>query len=44
MSASVRPGWMERPRPLTQAAKVLALAAVVLLVCVPFLVIVSTSL
>lgn len=44
MSASARPGWMEKPRPLTQAAKALALTAVVLLVCVPFLVIVSTSL
>ncbi|GAA2912394.1 hypothetical protein GCM10011428_28880 [Streptomyces violaceus] len=44
MSASARPGWMEKPRPLTQTAKALALAAVVLLVCVPFLVIVSTSL
>ncbi|WP_329343022.1 carbohydrate ABC transporter permease [Streptomyces sp. NBC_00663] len=44
MSATVRPGWMEKPKPLTQAAKVLALLTVVLLVCVPFLVIVSTSL
>ncbi|TQJ46795.1 carbohydrate ABC transporter permease [Streptomyces sp. NBC_00080] len=44
MSAHVRPGWMEKPRPVTQAAKAVALAAVVLLVCVPFLVIVSTSL
>ncbi|MFD8382984.1 carbohydrate ABC transporter permease [Streptomyces sp. NPDC059679] len=44
MSAHVRPGWMERPRPVTQAAKAVALVAVVLLVCVPFLVIVSTSL
>ncbi|MET8170206.1 carbohydrate ABC transporter permease [Streptomyces sp. NPDC005329] len=44
MSAHVRPAWMEKPRPATQAAKALALAAVVLLVCVPFLVIVSTSL
>lgn len=44
MSASARPGWMEKPRPLTQAAKALALTTVVLLVCVPFLVIVSTSL
>ncbi|GAA3836604.1 carbohydrate ABC transporter permease [Streptomyces phyllanthi] len=39
-----RPGWMEKPKPVTQAAKILALAAVVLLVCVPFLVILSTSL
>ncbi|MEU9272586.1 carbohydrate ABC transporter permease [Streptomyces sp. NPDC048251] len=44
MSTHVRPGWMEKPRPATQAAKAVALAAVVLLVCVPFLVIVSTSL
>ncbi|MER6954166.1 MULTISPECIES: carbohydrate ABC transporter permease [unclassified Streptomyces] len=44
MSAHVRPGWMEKPRPLTQAAKAVALTAVVLLVCVPFLVILSTSL
>lgn len=41
---AVRPGWLEKPKPLTQAAKALALVAVVLLVCVPFLVIVSTSL
>ncbi|MFJ9025357.1 carbohydrate ABC transporter permease [Streptomyces sp. NPDC102259] len=44
MSAHVRPAWMEKPRPATQAAKAVALATVVLLVCVPFLVIVSTSL
>ncbi len=41
---AVRPGWMEKPKPVTQAAKAVALAVVVLLVCVPFLVIVSTSL
>ncbi|MDX3381843.1 carbohydrate ABC transporter permease [Streptomyces niveiscabiei] len=35
---------MERPGPVTQAGKALALTAVVLLVCVPFLVILSTSL
>ncbi|MER5184118.1 carbohydrate ABC transporter permease [Streptomyces sp. NPDC002896] len=35
---------MEKPRPVTQAGKALALIAVVLLVCVPFLVILSTSL
>ncbi|MFI0724005.1 carbohydrate ABC transporter permease [Streptomyces sp. NPDC021224] len=35
---------MERPRPVTQAAKAVALVAVVLLVCVPFLIIVATSL
>ncbi|NUP43657.1 MAG: carbohydrate ABC transporter permease [Streptomyces sp.] len=40
----VRPAWRERPRPLTQTAKAVALAAVVLLVCVPFLIIVATSL
>ena len=44
MSAQARPAWMEKPRPVTQAAKALALVAVVLLVCVPFLVILSTSL
>ncbi|MGW0650928.1 carbohydrate ABC transporter permease [Streptomyces umbrinus] len=44
MSAQTRPAWMENPRPLTQAAKAVALVAVVLLVCVPFLVILSTSL
>ena len=44
MSAHVRPGWMEKPKPATQAAKAVALVAVVLLVCVPFLVILSTSL
>ncbi|MGW0190682.1 carbohydrate ABC transporter permease [Streptomyces sp. NPDC003362] len=44
MNATARPGWMEKPKPLTQAAKALALLTVVLLVCVPFLVIVSTSL
>jgi putative aldouronate transport system permease protein len=44
VSAHIRPGWMEKPRPATQAAKALALTAVVLLVCVPFLVILSTSL
>lgn len=41
--ASVRPAWMERPKPATQAAKAVALTAVVLLVSVPFLIIVSTS-
>jgi putative aldouronate transport system permease protein len=35
---------MEKPKPATQVAKALALIAVVLLVCVPFLVILSTSL
>ncbi|MZD06124.1 ABC transporter permease subunit [Streptomyces sp. SID5785] len=41
---SGRPAWSERPRPLTQAAKALALVVLVALVLVPFLVIVSTSL
>jgi putative aldouronate transport system permease protein len=35
---------MEKPTPTTQAAKAVALVVVVLLVCVPFLVILSTSL
>ncbi|NUS10565.1 MAG: carbohydrate ABC transporter permease [Streptomyces sp.] len=44
MSATARPGWMEKPKPATQSAKAVALALVVALVCVPFLVVVSTSL
>ncbi|MCL2550937.1 MAG: carbohydrate ABC transporter permease [Actinomycetia bacterium] len=44
MSATVRPGWMEKPKPVTQSAKAVALVVVVALVCVPFLVVVSTSL
>lgn len=44
MSAQARPGWMEKPKPVTQSAKAVALVAVVALVCVPFLVVVSTSL
>ncbi|WP_435127033.1 carbohydrate ABC transporter permease [Actinacidiphila sp. bgisy144] len=44
MSANVRPGWMEKPKPVTQSAKAVALVVVVALVCVPFLVVVSTSL
>lgn len=39
----VRPAWMEKPKPLTQAAKGVALVVIVLLVLVPFLIIVSTS-
>lgn len=39
-----RPAWVEKPKPVTQAAKAVALTVVVLLVCVPFLIIVSTSL
>ncbi|ARX83047.1 ABC transporter permease [Streptomyces alboflavus] len=41
---AVRPAWMERPRPLTKAAKGVAVAVVLALVLIPFLVIVSTSL
>ncbi|MGW5640048.1 carbohydrate ABC transporter permease [Streptomyces sp. NPDC003832] len=44
MSTQTRPGWMEKPKPVTQAAKVVALVVVVALVCVPFLTILSTSL
>ncbi|GAA2348666.1 hypothetical protein GCM10010431_85650 [Streptomyces kunmingensis] len=44
MSAQTRPGWMEKPKPITQVGKVIALVAVVALVCVPFLTIVATSL
>jgi len=44
VSTQVRPGWMEKPRPLTQAGKAIALVVVVALVCVPFLTILSTSL
>ncbi|MEZ3180925.1 carbohydrate ABC transporter permease [Streptomyces pimonensis] len=44
MSSQVRPGWMEKPKPVTQVARAIALVVVVLLVCVPFLVILSTSL
>ncbi|MFI1098573.1 carbohydrate ABC transporter permease [Streptomyces sp. NPDC020917] len=43
MSTAVRPAWREKPKPVTQAAKAVALAVVVLLVLVPFLIIVSTS-
>lgn len=42
--SAVRPSWMEQPRPVTRAAKAVALAAVVSLVLIPFLIIVSTSL
>lgn len=42
--SAVRPSWMEKPRPVTRAAKAVALTAVVALVLVPFLIIVSTSL
>ncbi|MEU6661388.1 carbohydrate ABC transporter permease [Streptomyces sp. NPDC046821] len=39
-----RPAWMEKPKPLTQIAKALAIIAVLTLVLIPFLVIISTSL
>ncbi|CAG6399485.1 carbohydrate ABC transporter permease [Streptomyces cocklensis] len=39
----VRPAWVEQPKAATTVAKAIALAAVVLLVTVPFLIIVSTS-
>ncbi|MET9105397.1 carbohydrate ABC transporter permease [Streptomyces zhihengii] len=44
MSTQVRPGWMEKPKAVTQVAKAIALVVVVALVCVPFLTILSTSL
>jgi ABC-type glycerol-3-phosphate transport system permease component len=44
MSRAVRPAWMEKPKPLTSLAKGLALVVVCLLVMVPFLVVVATSL
>jgi putative aldouronate transport system permease protein len=40
----VRPAWKERPRVATKAAKGVAVAVVLALVLIPFLVIVSTSL
>jgi len=42
--ATNRPAWMEKPKPVTQAVKAVALTVIVLLVTVPFLIIVSTSL
>ncbi|SDU76888.1 carbohydrate ABC transporter permease [Jiangella alkaliphila] len=44
MTTNRRPPWMERPRPVTVGAKGVALVVLVLLVTVPFLVVVSTSL
>lgn len=41
---SARPAWMEKPKPLTSAAKGVALTIVCLLVLVPFLVVIATSL
>lgn len=39
-----RPMWMERPKPLTQAAKAVALVVTLALVVMPFLAVISTSL
>lgn len=39
----VRPSWMEKPKPVTQVAKALAIVTILVMVFVPFLVIVSTS-
>ncbi|MER5950680.1 carbohydrate ABC transporter permease [Streptomyces sp. NPDC001904] len=44
MSTAVRPAWMEKPKPVTKAAKGLAVLVLLALVLIPFLVIVSTSL
>ncbi|OIV38363.1 ABC transporter permease [Mangrovactinospora gilvigrisea] len=44
MSGNARPAWMEKPHKATLAAKGVALCVVVLLVLVPFLVVVATSL
>lgn len=38
-----RPPWMERPHPLTVAAKAVAIAVILALVLFPFLIIVATS-
>lgn len=40
----IRPAWAEKPRPVTQAGKAVAIAVLLVLVLMPFLVIVSTSL
>lgn len=40
----IRPAWAEKPRPVTQAGKAVAIAVLLVLVLIPFLVIVSTSL
>lgn len=41
---AVRPAWMEKPRPITVAGKGVALVVLMLLVLVPLLLVVSTSL
>ncbi|MFE9864622.1 carbohydrate ABC transporter permease [Streptomyces sp. NPDC005506] len=40
----IRPAWAEKPRPVTRAGKAVAIAVLLVLVLMPFLVIVSTSL
>lgn len=42
--AQARPAWMEKPKPITTVARGAALALVVVMVVLPFLVVVSTSL
>jgi putative aldouronate transport system permease protein len=42
--ASVRPAWMEKPRPITNVARAAVLVLVVVMVVLPFLVVISTSL
>ncbi|GAA1360605.1 carbohydrate ABC transporter permease [Streptomyces beijiangensis] len=39
-----RPAWVEKPKPVTQAGKAVAIVVLLVLVLVPFLVIISTSL
>jgi putative aldouronate transport system permease protein len=41
---TVRPAWMEKPKPITTVARAAALVVVVVLVVLPFLVVISTSL
>ncbi|MFF0484940.1 carbohydrate ABC transporter permease [Streptomyces sp. NPDC004435] len=38
-----RPSWMEKPRPLTQAGKAVALVLTVALVVIPFWIVIATS-
>ncbi|MEY9942778.1 carbohydrate ABC transporter permease [Streptacidiphilus sp. MAP5-3] len=44
LAPTQRPSWQESPRPLTQAAKGLALAVIVVAVLLPFWIVLSTSL
>ncbi|MFI6896865.1 carbohydrate ABC transporter permease [Streptomyces sp. NPDC050256] len=41
---TARPAWMEKPKPVTQAGKAIALVVTVLLVVIPFWVVIATSL